>query len=208
MVKGIKNPESVNKELYVKYMVCMRDKLLVKSELDQMGITYRLSVHGAIVFLGEITTVQQNMLKKRLLKSGLVLLDEEESKVIGRIINTIVEIIHYSVELPRIRFEDIISEHSEIARESVLKIFSDVKGMSVIQFIVTQKIERAKELLLYEERSLSDITDILNYKNQNYLVAQFKKYTGLTPDYFKKLKKERMKLSGSITSGREKATSS
>jgi AraC-like DNA-binding protein len=173
-----------------------------------MGITYRLSVHGAIVFLGEITTVQQNMLKKRLLKSGLVLLDEEESKVIGRIINTIVEIIHYSVELPRIRFEDIISEHSEIARESVLKIFSDVKGMSVIQFIVTQKIERAKELLLYEERSLSDITDILNYKNQNYLVAQFKKYTGLTPDYFKKLKKERMKLSGSITSGREKATSS
>jgi AraC-like DNA-binding protein len=208
MVNGIKNPESVNKELYVKYMVCMRDKLLVKSELDQMGITYRLSVHGAIVFLGEITTVQQNMLKKRLLKSGLVLLDEEESKVIGRIINTIVEIIHYSVELPRIRFEDIISEHSEIARESVLKIFSDVKGMSVIQFIVTQKIERAKELLLYEERSLSDITDILNYKNQNYLVAQFKKYTGLTPDYFKKLKKERMKLSGSITSGREKATSS
>ena len=208
MVNGIKNPESVNKELYVKYMVCMRDKLLVKSELDQMVITYRLSVHGAIVFLGEITTVQQNMLKKRLLKSGLVLLDEEESKVIGRIINTIVEIIHYSVELPRIRFEDIISEHSEIARESVLKIFSDVKGMSVIQFIVTQKIERAKELLLYEERSLSDITDILNYKNQNYLVAQFKKYTGLTPDYFKKLKKERMKLSGSITSGREKATSS
>jgi AraC-like DNA-binding protein len=208
MVNGIKTPESVNKELYVKYMVCMRDKLLVKSELDQMGITYRLSVHGAIVFLGEITTVQQNMLKKRLLKSGLVLLDEEESKVIGRIINTIVEIIHYSVELPRIRFEDIISEHSEIARESVLKIFSDVKGMSVIQFIVTQKIERAKELLLYEERSLSDITDILNYKNQNYLVAQFKKYTGLTPDYFKKLKKERMKLSGSITSGREKATSS
>jgi AraC-like DNA-binding protein len=208
MVNGIKNPESVNKELYVKYMVCMRDKLLVKSELDQMGIKYRLSVHGAIVFLGEITTVQQNMLKKRLLKSGLVLLDEEESKVIGRIINTIVEIIHYSVELPRIRFEDIISEHSEIARESVLKIFSDVKGMSVIQFIVTQKIERAKELLLYEERSLSDITDILNYKNQNYLVAQFKKYTGLTPDYFKKLKKERMKLSGSITSGREKATSS
>ena len=208
MVNGIKNPESVNKELYVKYMVCMRDKLLVKSELDQMGITYRLSVHGAIVFLGEITTVQQNMLKKRLLKSGLVLLDEEESKVIGRIINTIVEIIHYSVELPRIRFEDIISEHSEIARESVLKIFSDVKGMSVIQFIVTQKIERAKELLLYEERSLSDITDILNYKNQNYLVAQFKKYTGLTPDYFKKLKKERMKRSGSITSGREKATSS
>lgn len=205
MVVDSKGSESISKELYIKYMVCIRDKLLVKSELDQLGLKYRISVHGAIVFLEEITQDQQEKFKKRLMKSGLVLLDEEESRVIDRIIHTVVEIIHYSNKLPKLRFKDIISEHSELRSESVLKIFSDVKGMSVIQFIVTQKIERAKELLLYEERSLPEITEILNYKSQDFLVAQFKKYTGLTPDYFKKLRKERMKISGLNNSVPEKA---
>ena len=201
------NSEIICKKLYIKYMVCMRDKVLVKTELENLGLKYRISTHGAIVFLEEISSAQLNMLKRGLAKSGLVLLNEGESEVISKIIHTIIDIIHGSDKLPKLSFKDIISENAEITSESVLKIFSDVKGMSVIQFIVLQKIERAKELLLYEELSLSEITDILNYKNENLLVAQLKKYTGLTPDYFKKLKKERDKLSGSISSGRRKAVS-
>lgn len=204
MAGNIKDSEIISNKLYVKYMVCMRDKMIVQAELDQRRMKYRISIHGAIVFLQEITNVQLAELKKCLLKSGIVLLDDEESKVIDRIIHTIIEIIHYSDKLPKLSFTDIISEHSELRSESVLKIFSDVKGMSVIQFIVTQKIERAKELLLYEDRPLSEISDILNYKNQESLVAQLKKYTGLTPDYFKKLKRERMKLSDSKNSVLEK----
>ncbi len=187
--------ENSGKKLLIKYMVCMRDKELVKDELNQMDLSYRISDHGAIVFLEEITSVQQNELKKRLLKQGMVLLDEAESVVIDRIISTIVETIHCSDKLPKLSFADIISEHSELRSESVLKIFSDVQGMSIIQFIVTQKIERAKELLLYEDRSLSEITDILQYENKDLLVAQFKKHTGLTPDYFLRLKRERQKIS-------------
>jgi AraC-like DNA-binding protein len=174
----------------------MRDKLHVRSGLDDLDVLYKISPHGAILFLEEISTSQQNRLKSKLLTSGLVLLDEEESRVIDRIIDTIVEIIHHSDKLPRLKFKEIISEQAEFASESVLKIFSDVKGMSVMQFIITQKIERAKELLLYDERTLSEMSDILNYKNESLLVAQFKKYTGLTPDYFKKLRSERMRVAG------------
>lgn len=187
--------ERMHKKLYIKYMVCMRDKVLVQSELDKMGVKYRISVHGAIVFLERCSLQQQVKLKRRLLKSGLVLLDHEESMVVDRIITTITEIIHNSEKLPKLSFADIINENSEVGKDSVLQIFSDVKGMSVIQFIVDQKIERAKELLLYEDRSLSEITDILNYKSQDLLVAQLKKYTGLGPDYFQSLKKVRSKIS-------------
>ena len=206
MVSSAKS-EIICKELYIKYMVCMRDEELVKTELENLGLKYRISTHGAIVFLEEITIAQLNTLKRGLSKSGLVLLNEAESKVISRIIHTIIEIIHDSDNLPKISFKEIISEHSKVTSESVLKIFSDVMGMSIIQFIVLQKIERAKELLLYEDLSLSEITDILNYKNQNFMVAQLKKYTGLTPDYFKRLKKEREKVSGSISSVVRKAVS-
>jgi len=193
-----KGSGKISKKLYVKYMVCLRDEELVQSELDQLEIKYNISVHGAIVFLEEISKNDHKKLKKRLLKSGLVLLGEAESRVIDRIITTISEIIHNSDRLPKMSFSDIISEYSHSSSEPALKVFSDVIGMSVIQFIVLQKIERAKELLLYEDRSLSEISEILNYKNQHFLKAQLKKYTGLTPDYYKKLKRERMKLSSQI----------
>jgi len=186
--------ENVRKKLYVKFMVCLRDKIVVQSELDRLGLKYRISVQGAIEFLEVITKIQYYELKKSLSKSGLILLDEQESMLIDRIINTIVEVIHYTDKLPKISFSEIINEQTGLRDESILKIFSDVKGMSVMQFIIIQKIERAKELLLYENRSLSEIADILNYKNQDYLVAQFKKLTGLTPAFFIELKNERSKI--------------
>jgi AraC-like DNA-binding protein len=168
--------------------------LKVQSVLNKQGLNYRISVHGAIEFLGEITKDQYYEIKAGLSKSGLILLDEKESMLIDRIINTIIEVIHYTDTLPKVNFRDIISKHAISGEEYILKIFSDVKGMSVIQFIIIQKIERAKELMLYEDMPLPEIAELLNYKNQDYLIAQFKKITGLTPLYFKRLKKERMKI--------------
>lgn len=183
------------KKYYVKFMVSLRCKLLVKSEMDNLGLTCKFSPYGALVFHEEISQDQLGLLRKNLLeKSCLVLLNESESMLVDKIINTIIEVVHYSDTLPKLNFTDLINKHTIAGGESLLKIFSDVTGMSVLQFIVKQKIERTKELLLYEDMPLSEIADSLNYKNKHYLVAQFKKVTGLSPYYFKRLKKERMKI--------------
>jgi AraC-like DNA-binding protein len=186
--------EGISTKLYVKYMVCLRDKLNVQSVLSKQELNYSISVHGAIEFPEEITKEQLSEINRCLSKSGLILLDKKESMLIDRIINTIIEIVHYSDSLPKVTFRDIISKHA-ISDGAILKIFSDVTGMSVMQFIVIQKIERAKELMLYEDMPLPEIAELLNYKNQDLLIAQFKKITGLTPSFFKTLKKERFKLS-------------
>lgn len=187
--------EVVSKKLYVKYMVSLRCKLIVKDELEKLNIKYSISVHGAIVFHEAITEYRINELNQNLQKSGMVLLDEPNSMLIDKIINTIIEVIHYSDEVPKVNFKDVISDKFGPENESVLKIFSVVKGMSLVQFIILQKIERIKEFLLYEDLPLHEIAEKLYYKNEGFLVAQFKKYTGLTPAYFKELKKERANLS-------------
>ncbi len=194
------NLEVVSKKLYVKYMVSLRCKMIVKDNLKKLDIKYSISVHGAIVFLEVITEYRLNELNQNLRKSGLELLDEQNSLLIDKIINTIIEVIHYSEELPKVEFAEVISDKFGSDNESILKIFSDVKGMSVMQFIIIQKIERIKELLLYEDLTLQEIAEMLYYKNEDLLIAQFKKYTGLTPAYFKKLKKERQHLSEGLHS--------
>lgn len=186
--------ESPGKKLFVKYMVCLRDKLILKSELEDLGFSYNFSPHGAINFHESYTQDQYKKLNKRLSKYGMVVLDEDSSMLIDKIIQTIVQVIHYSESLPAVNFSDLVHQYSGKESESILKIFSDVKGMSVLQFIVIQKIERAKEILLYEDMSLSDIAELLNYKNKYYLSAQMKKVTGLTPSAFKRLKEERLKI--------------
>jgi len=191
-----RNKEEADTKLHVKYMVCLRDKQALRAILNEQGLNYGISVHEAIEFPDGITKGQYNELKMALSKSGLILLDEKESMLIGRIIHTIIEVIHYSDTLPKVSFRDLISKHAISGGESILKIFSDVKGMSVLQFIVIQKIERAKELLLYGNMPLSKIAELLNYKNQDLLSAQFKKVTGLTPSDFKRIKRERMGIAG------------
>lgn len=177
---------------YVKYMVSLRCKMILKEELGKAGIKYSISPHGAVEFHDGTTQAQLDRLNNNLLKSGLELLDENDSMLIDRIITTIIEVVHYSDQLPNLSFEDIIGRNLQSGSESILKIFSDVKGISVMQFIIIQKIERIKEYLLYDDLSLLAIAEKLRYKNEHYLTAQFKKHTGLSPGYFKELKAERM----------------
>lgn len=183
------------KILYVKYMVSLRCKIVVKGKLKKMGIKHTITPQGAIEFFDEISQSQFDELKKYLQRSGLELLNKNDSRLIDRIVNTIIEEIHYSNELPKLSYADFISKNIDSGHEAVLKIFSDVKGISVIQFIIIQKIERIKELLLYEDLPLAEIAEKLNYKNEQFMASQFKKYTGLTPTYFRQLKKERMSIS-------------
>ncbi|MFH5830929.1 helix-turn-helix domain-containing protein [Halalkalibaculum sp. DA384] len=172
--------------------------MILKEELGKASLRYSISPHGAIEFLEETTQTQLEELNRNLMQSGLELLDQSNSMLIDRIINTVIEVIHYSDELPNLNFEDIIGKSLGSERESLLKIFSDVKGISIMQFILLQKIERVKELLLYEDLSLAEISQKLRYKNEHYLIAQFKKFTGLHPTYFQKLKRKRTSISHQI----------
>ena len=184
----------VSTKRYVKYMVSLRCKTILKEELGKTDLTYYISPHGAIEFHDEDTQAQLDKLNRNLLKSVLEQLDENDSMLIDRIINTVIEVIHYSDQLPNLSFKEIIGKSLGSGNESILEIFSDVKGVSIMQFIIIQKIERVKELLLYEDLSLAGIAEKLRYKNKHYLIAQFKKFTGLPPTYFMDIKKDRRSI--------------
>ena len=199
----------VNVKLYVRYMVSLRCKKLVKGELDKLGIKHTISPYGAIEFLHEVTQEELDTLKENLNRFGLNLLDVQKSKLIDRIVLTINDVIYHFDELPSVNFEEIINEELGLINQPILKIFSDVMGMSVIQYIVIRKVERIKELLIYDDLSLSQITKKLNYKSKPLLIAQFKKHTGLTPAHLMKLKEERRKIiSQSLKKSGEKGSPS
>ncbi len=175
--------------LYLRYMVSSRCKNVVKDQLKKLNIKYSFSIHGAIIFLELVTDYRLNELKQNLKQYGIILLSESESLLIDKIINTVIEVVHNSEELPKTKFADLLSYKNE----NILRIFSDVKGMSVLQYIVFQKIEKAKELLVYENFSLLEISEKLNYKNERLFIRQFEKLTGLSPDYFIEIKNKREK---------------
>ncbi len=181
-------------KLYVRYSVSTRCTKVIKDELKKLGITYSLLPYGGIEFDDKVTYQEINTFRGNLQKSGLDLLDVYESKLVDRIITTIIEVVHGFDELPKLTYSEIIVNNLGESSVHYSKIFSDVVGMSIIQFIVLQKVDRIKELLLYEDIPLSEITTMLKYKNLEYLVAQFKKHTGLSPAYFKDLKNERMEI--------------
>ena len=139
----------------------------------------------------DITSEQREQLKINLQKSGLELLDDKRSILIERIKNVIVEMIHYSDEVPKVNYSDFISEKLGYDYTYLANVFSEVKGITIQQFIILNKIERVKELLLYDELSLTEISYRLHYSSVAHLSNQFKKITGLTPTYYKGIANKR-----------------
>lgn len=181
------SPE-VKVKLYIKYMVSLRCKLLVEEELRRSGIRNSLIDLGVVTLQEEITPEQHEQLKTNLLKSGLELLDDKKSILIERIKNVVIEMIHYSEELPKVNYSDYISEKLGYDYTYLSNIFSEEKGITIQQYIINNKIERVKELLLYDELNLTEISYRLHYSSVAHLSNQFKKITGISPSYFKKLK--------------------
>lgn len=178
-------------KLYIKYMVSLRCKMAVKEELVNMGL-HHISVElGVVEIMEDITLDQREQLKNNLLRSGLELLDDKKSILIEKIKNVIIEMIHYSDELPRVNYSDYISEKLDYDYTYLSNIFSEVKGITIQHFIIINKIERVKELLLYDELDLTEISYRLNYSSVAHLSSQFKKVTGLSPSYYKLLKQKR-----------------
>jgi AraC-like DNA-binding protein len=178
-------------KLYIKYMVSLRCKMIVKEELKKLGMRYVVLDLGMVEILEDITQKQREVLRENLLKSGLELLDDKKSILIEKIKNVITEMVHYSDEVPQGNFSDYITEKLNYDYTYLSNIFSEVKGITIQQYIILHKIERVKELLLYDELTLTEIANLMHYSSVAHLSNQFKKVTGLSPSYFKVLKQKR-----------------
>ncbi len=178
-------------KLYIKYMVSLRCKMIVHEELKKLGLQYVVLDLGMVEILEDITNEQREKLKISLLHWGLEMLDDRRSILIEKIKNVIVEMIHHTDEIPEVNYSDYISEKLGYNYNYLADIFSEVKGMTIQQFIISHKIERVKELLLYDELSLTQISYKLHYSSPAHLSTQFKKITGLSPSFFKQLKQKR-----------------
>jgi len=178
-------------KLYIRYMVSLRCKMMVKEELKKLGLQFVVVDLGMIEILENISPTQRKQLKENLLNSGLELLDDKKSILIEKIKNIVIEMIHYSDELPKINYSNYISGKLGLNYTYLANTFSEVKGITIQQFIIIHKIERVKELLIYDELNLTQISHKMHYSSVSHLSNQFKKVTGLTPSYYKKLKNKR-----------------
>lgn len=165
--------------------------MMVKEELKKLDIAYVEVDLGVVEILKDITKAQHDQLKINLLKSGLELLDNKRSILVESIKNVITEMIHDSDELPQINYSDFISEKLGYDYTYLANVFSEVKGITIQKFIILNKIEKVKELLLYNELSLTEISYRLNYSSVAHLSNQFKKITGLTPTFYKGIAQKR-----------------
>ncbi len=176
-------------------MVSLRCKMVVKEALEKLGLHYVILDLGTVEVMKDLTEVEREKLRKMLLLSGLELMDDKKAMLIEKIKNVIIEMVHYTDELPKVNYSEYISEKLGLDYTHISKIFSEVKGITIEQFIIAHKIERVKELLLYDELNLTQISYIMNYSSVSHLSKQFKKVTGLTPSFFKQLKdKKRIAL--------------
>jgi YesN/AraC family two-component response regulator len=169
-------------------MVSQRCKLSVKDTLEKLGIAHGLIELGKVELLSEISAAQLKQLKLNLSNSGFEILEDHKNILIEKIKTIIVEMVHYEDDLPKTNFSQYITGKLPYDYTYLANIFSEVKGTTIERFIIMHKIERIKELLGYDELSLTEISYKLNYSSVAHLSMQFKKITGLTPTDFKRLK--------------------
>lgn len=180
--------------IHIKYMVSLRCKMVVKQELEKLALNYINVELGTIELLeNSIDPFKKEQLRKNLKVYGLELLDNRRNVIIEKIKAVIIEMIHYSEEIPNVNYSDYISEKLGYNYTYLANIFSEIKGITIQQYIILNKIEKVKELLLYDELNLTEISYKLHYSSVAHLSNQFKKITGLTPTYFKEMKLKRLR---------------
>lgn len=185
-------------KLYIKNMVCIRCKLVVKDELTKLGLHYTFVELGEADIIETITPEQHDLFRDALLRFGLELMDDNKSVLIQKIKNVIVELVHYSEEPLAVNFSVYLSEKLGYDYTYLANLFSSVQGITIEKFIIAHKIERVKELLVYNELNLTEIAYLMHYSSVAHLSTQFKKVTGLTPTHFKQMKVHRRSMLESI----------
>ncbi|MBN1791525.1 MAG: AraC family transcriptional regulator [Bacteroidales bacterium] len=179
-------------------MACIRCKMVVKSELSKLGLHYAAVELGEADVMEDISTEQMRHLGVALKKTGLELMDDKKSILVERIKTLIIELVHYTDEQIKTNLSDYLSEKLNYNYTYLANLFSEVKGTTIEKFYLAHKIEKVKELLVYDELNLTEIADKLHYSSVAHLSNQFKKMTGLTPSHFKNLKHKRRETLGNV----------
>ncbi len=169
-------------------MVCIRCKMVVKSELEKLGLHHTRVELGETEIMEDISAEQLHLLNLALQKTGLELIDDNKSILVEKIKTIIIEMVHYTDEQIKINLSDYLSEKLHHNYTYLSNLFSEVKGTTIEKYYLHHKIEKVKELLVYEELTLTEIAYKLHYSSVAHLSNQFKKLTGLTPSHFKNLK--------------------
>ncbi|WEK21439.1 MAG: AraC family transcriptional regulator [Candidatus Pedobacter colombiensis] len=172
-------------KFYIKHMFSFRCRIVVEEILKEMQLKYSAVDFGFVELTDNISLQQRQEFKAKLQGSGLDLLDDKRNILIERIKNVIINLIHHPDMLPRVNCCEYISHQLGYDYTYLANVFSEVKGITIKQFIINLKIERVKELLLYEDYTLKEISYQLNYSSVAHLSNQFKKTTGLTPSYYR-----------------------
>jgi AraC-like DNA-binding protein len=162
--------------------------MIVKSELEEFGLHFIIVDLGEVEIMENITPEQRNLLNLNLEKSGLGLLDDKKRVLIEKIKNIIVDLVYYAEEQPKINLSDYLSSKLNYDYTYLANLFSESQSTTIEHFFLDHKIERVKELLIYDEISLTEIAYKLHYSSVAHLSNQFKKMTGLTPSGYKNLK--------------------
>jgi len=172
-------------------MVSNRCKMAVKEELKRLGLHFIVVDLGEVEIMENISAEQREQVKIALLNSGLELMDDKRAVLIGKIKNTIIEMVHHTDGIIKTNFSDFLSEKLNHDYTYLANLFSEVQGTTIEQFIISHKIERIKELIIYDELTISEIAWKMNYSSVSHLSNQFKKVTGLSPSHFKQMKNKR-----------------
>ena len=172
-------------------MVCIRCQMVVKSELEKLGVRYVYVKIGEVSTIEDIPRDTMDQLDVELKKAGLMLMDDKKSILVEKIKGAVIELVHYTDEQIKINLSDYLSEKLNYDYTYLANLFSEVKGITIEKFYLTHKIEKVKELIVYDELNLSEIAYKLHYSSVSHLSNQFKKITGLTPSHFKILKDKR-----------------
>lgn len=172
-------------------MVSNRCKMAVKEELKKLGLHFIVVDLGEVEIMESLSPGQRELVKNALLSEGFELMDDKRAVLIERIKNTIIEMVHHSDGLVKINFSAFLSEKLNHDYTYLANLFSEVQGTTIEQFIISHKIERIKELIIYGEENITEIAWRMNYSSVAHLSNQFKKATGLSPSHFKQLKDKR-----------------
>lgn len=179
--------------LFVKNMVCNRCIMVVQDELEKLGMDFTSIKLGEVTLTKELTSDKRNSLENVLVPLGFEVIDDKKSRIIEKIKNTIIDLVHHQDNDSKNNLSDILSKELNHDYNYLSNLFSEVEGTTIEKYFIAQKIEKIKELLVYDELSLSEIADRLNYSSVAYLSNQFKKVTGLTPSHFKQIREDRRK---------------
>lgn len=180
-------------KIYIKNMVCNRCKMVVKSELEQLGLQPLTVELGEVNLKEELTDEDKQRIEERFLGLGFELIDDKKSRLIERVKNLVVELVHHSDEQLNMNVSDYLTQFIPLEYKYLSNLFSEIEGTTIEKFYIAQRVERVKELLVYDELSLSEIADKMGYSSVAYLSTQFKKVVGLTPSHFKSIKAAKRK---------------